>query len=269
MEDRFAYKHAGELLKDEPIEVHSLQLYPITMENYTVFRACRPALLMRLGALPAVYAVMPFISALYAMDFDSIERTGKAGGGLASMMALLCLAMRLPVEYATELIKFTVDPENPRNLKKISINQAEMRVTITPTQFGDIRRVIAIQNGEELPDESENPELVEALNEKARLTGPALEENIFDLISSVAYKSHLRPKEIMDWTIREFEYRRRAIEREDSHLICAVLEANGATFKKGNPTPSWCYDRARGLTDGFILEDEMIEKLSMVGEVRK
>ena len=268
MNDQFSYTHMSELINGEPIEVHSLKLYPITMDCYGTFRACRPALLLRLGTLPAVYAVQPYISALFALDMDSIAKTGKPNGGLAQIMTLLCLAMRLPAQYATELIRFWTDPKRPERLTKIQINQGGMTVALTPQQFGAVRETIALQNGEKLPDEAENPELVEALEQKNRIQGPDLDYDFMSLITSVAYKSRIRPQEIMEWTIFEFEQRRKAIDRDAEYLRCAILEANGATWKKGNPVPSWCYDRARGLTDGFVSEAEMLQKFSAVGEVR-
>ena len=268
MNDRFSNIHMSELLKDEPIEVCSLTLYPITMENYQIFRACRPALLLRLGTLPAVYAVKPYISALYALEMDSINNSGSAIGLLRQMMTLACLAMRLPVEYAGELIRFLVDKDDPSKLMKISIKQGDVMVQLTPGQFNKIRETIAIQNGEELPDEAENPELVEALNEKARQASPQLDENEFDLIASVAYKSGVRAKDVLSWTIREFEYRKRAIDRDISHLISGIVEANGMKYKNGNPAPSWCYDRQKSLLGAFRSEDDLLRELGKVGDIR-
>ena len=49
----------------------------------------------------------------------------------------------------------------------------------------------------------------------------------------------------MEWNVRDFENRRRAIERELKYRLYAQAEMGGmVTFKHGNPYPSWCFDAA-------------------------
>lgn len=64
-----------------------------------------------------------------------------------------------------------------------------------------------------------------------------------DMISSVAYLSHVRDVEILDWTVREFENRRRAIDRDKHYMLYASAELSGMVkFPDGNPAQSWLLD---------------------------
>lgn len=43
--------------------------------------------------------------------------------------------------------------------------------------------------------------------------------------------------------MREFENRRKAIERDKKYTLFGQAEMSGmVSFKNGNPYPSWCYD---------------------------
>ncbi len=108
-----------------------------------------------------------------------------------------------------------------------------------------IRSLIARQNGIELPDENESVDLAKAQAEMNELKNGAVKLNpsIDTLISSVAYNSRVSEREISDWTILEFENRRKAIERDKRYMLYSQAEMGGmVSFKKGNPYPSWCYD---------------------------
>ena len=124
-----------------------------------------------------------------------------------------------------------------QNGKVVEIPAIELSTTV--------RELIAEQNGIELPDENINAELEKAKEELSQLKNSQIKYNpsISDLISSVAYNSRVREREIDDWTVLEFENRRKAIERDKKYMIFGQAEMSGmVTFKKGNPYSSWCYD---------------------------
>ncbi|MEG1541743.1 MAG: hypothetical protein RR372_07340, partial [Oscillospiraceae bacterium] len=169
-----------------------------------------------------------------------------------------------PRKYAEQLIQFSVSKSDPRVLKGICIKQDETQLTLSPQEFDVLREAIALQNGEKLPDETENPELIEALTLLNQGDG-SLDINTEELVSSVAYKSGIRKREIFGWTIREFEERRRAVEREIMHSLCALAEANGAKWKGGNPHPSWCYEKSENHGGIFMPEGAMLGQLGQNG----
>ena len=76
------------------------------------------------------------------------------------------------------------------------------------------------------------------------------------MLSSVAYLSHVREKEIYQWTIREFENRKQAIDRDKRYTIYAQAEMSGfVKFKKGNPFPSWCFDKKQNQIGAMSMQE--------------
>ena len=62
-------------------------------------------------------------------------------------------------------------------------------------------------------------------------------------IASVAYQSGIRERDINEWTVREFENRRKAIQRDKRYQMYGTAELSGmVSFKKGNPAPCWEFD---------------------------
>ena len=94
-------------------------------------------------------------------------------------------------------------------------------------------------------DESENAELHKAAEEKREVqsTGVQIKADIDDLIASVAYQCRVRERDVDTWTVREFELKKRAIDRDKRHSMYSQAELSGmVSFKSGNPAPSWCFD---------------------------
>lgn len=222
---------------EQPIEVNGIPLHPIRMERYMEWLDCKRALTVRQKTLPAAYAIMPYLSALYAMDFD----TKGATGFMAQIARLLAMATQQPVET----FEIRCDSEDTRKLTAIVCQSQALTFRIEPIQFAKFRMAIARQNGAELPDEAQNPELVEAENDIAEQNSVPLKMDINDMLASVAYQCHVRASEMAQWSIREFEAMRRAIDRDKRFAICAQAEAAGGKYKGGNPCPSWCFDRER------------------------
>ena len=103
--------------------------------------------------------------------------------------------------------------------------------------------MIARQNGLELPNEAENPELVEAEHDLNELKAPKLDYDMNALVMSVAYQYRMRPKELAEWTVREFEAAREAINRDK---YFTRFGSGFYSFKNNeNPYPSWCFERQR------------------------
>lgn len=253
--------------KSEPIELYGLTFYPILMEEYQRFQECKPALLFRQGTLPAIYAAQHFLSAVWAVESDSITHGGNGTGLFAHLMMNLVLALRLE---GMENIHILCEKSNSAKLSAITVAQGETIAKITPRDFTKVRSLIAEQNGETLPDESENPELLQALAERERITGSHLNVSFRDLLSSVAYLSNVMEREIYGWSILEFEQRRRAIDRHLTYMVCNIGEMSGnVKWKNGNPSPSWCFDRSKDNLNGFMLESDMISKFGKAGNIKQ
>lgn len=259
--------------KGQPIEALGLQFYPIRMTDYEEFLECKNALCIRQTSLAKQsidYLSMPFLSALWAVEVDARMRKEK-WGGFERVISLLLLSLRLGSE-AIDTVKCYTERTNPRNLLCIEVSQQDgVPVKISPTDFSAIiRPLIAEQNGIDLPDESENPDIVQTEQQMAQEGESKLKYDIETLISSVANACHLRECEIDEWTIREFEKRRQAIDRQLNYTIYGQAQMSGmVTFKNGNPFPSWCFDRTEALTSALITLNEMQEKYKGAGDVKQ
>lgn len=238
----------------EPIEVFfdkekqiSLTFFPVTMSHYEEFLSVRNAILLRQSAMPIEYMSMKYLSALWALEIDSVRDTGKVTGVFDGIMRMLYLTLRL--EYNSDILLQTVycSTEDPRQLQYIEVTQGDKIVQITPQMFSAyIRPLIAEQNGLTLPDESYNVDLVEEEEKIKNSQDNELECDTDTLIASVAYLSGINEMAINNWTVLQFEHRVQAIERDKRFMLYSAAELGGmVTFKKGNPCPSWCYEKRR------------------------
>lgn len=233
--------------KDEPIEVCGLTLYPLTMEHYEKFLSMKSVLAIRLSALPVQYMTYDYLNAIFRMDIDAqMKNKDNKYPLFSTVLYIFELALRIAPEQMGKSVKLYFTKEHL--IDKISVMQNGKTVFLKSYEFSKrIRPIIAQQNCVELPDESANKDLIEAGILKREFHSKNESEIVFDaekLISSVAYLSHVREKEIYDWTIREFENRKEAIERDKHYMLYAQSEMSGfVKFKKGNPFPSWCFDK--------------------------
>lgn len=224
--------------KDEEKDVAGFRLRPITMEHYEEWQACKGALLVRQTTLPVKYTFMPYLAALRAVDHDNETNF------IAYTIKAVSLATGLPYEK----FELYVDKDDRSKLDCILFHDGDTAMRIDPANFHGLRKAILEQNGESLPDEGDNPELLEAEADIAAASGCAkrIDYDMNTLVASVAYQCGLRKHELMDWSIREFLETKSAIDRDKNHLICCIAEKI-PMFKwtKGNPCPSWCLDTVK------------------------
>ena len=260
--------------KGLPIEALGLQFYPITMADYEEFLECKNALAIRLTSLAKMnieYLSMPFLSALWAMEIDSMKATGKAIGMFERVIRLLYLSLRLKYD-SEKVFNHIYCKGETRNLSHIEVKQDDDNIVkISPTDFTvAIRPLIAEINGIELPDESFNPELVEEEYNLAQENEGKLKFDIDTLIASVANASRLREREIDEWTVTEFERRRQAIERDKQYMLYTQAEMSGMVkFNKGNPCPSWCLDKQDGLSPALKTAEELKGNFAALGDIEE
>lgn len=259
--------------RGEPITESELTFYPITMDYYEEFVRSKDAFTLRQASLPVRYLSFDYLSALFAMEVDAIISKQPNSGLFFRVMSMFYLSLRIrfDIEELYRNIKVKVDKERI-TLQRIKVVQNDKIVEFTPLDFiSKFRPLIAEQNGLELPDESENIDLIQGNEtlQDLKSNAKALKINLDDLIASVAYQSKVSEKEIRNWTVKEFENRRRAIERDKRYMLCGQAEMSGMVqFKKGNPSPSWCYDvldNSLGTMEGSKLQ----EILSGVAEQKK
>lgn len=234
----------------EPVETAGLTLWPIRVCEQEEFERARPAIDVIQQALPVRYAVMPLLTAYWAMDLESMERGEEPVGLFNRALAFLALALRLgegrSLSDRIRLFHVKLSPENTMDLKGICFTwNGEEEITITPVQFQRLRAILAYQNGIELTDEDANPDLLEAEAELARRNGPKLRRDPAGLLSSIALFTGCEETEMDEWPLLKLKRRQEAIQRAADYLICGISEGNGVKWKGGNPVPHLFYDRER------------------------
>lgn len=261
----------------QPIEAYGLILYPIMMEDYEEFLMCKDALAIMQGSLPAKYLSMDFLSALFQMSVDESQSDAPPDEKTAAfqrVIRLFYMALRLSddeIERVAQNIVYKQNSQGNLAIERIMIYQNGNVAEITPVTFSrKIRPLIAYQNAIELPDESTNPELIRF---RAKIhehdESVKLKANTDDLIASVAFQSATTTRSLMEWTVREFEYRVKAIDRDKRYTLCGQAEMSGfASFKDGNPAPSWQYDVDIDMPDTTSLS-EVGKKLQGAGVKQK
>ncbi|MBO5969767.1 MAG: hypothetical protein J6S14_14845 [Clostridia bacterium] len=233
-------------------EIGGICVYPITMRFYKRFIAAREAWKQRQSFLPVKYLFSPFLEATfdYMVSPEPPLTDDAPKGCFFGILEMLILALRLDYASPDELLRNGVILKNRPNgtftVDKIRfVQDGELR-EITPKSFKIIRQIVADQNGIELPDESENVDILRSYREKQeyeRRNAQKLKANTENVIDTVAYLSGLRTKDIMSWTVKEFECRKSTVERVENFRIFAQAELSGmASFKKGNPCPSLFFD---------------------------
>lgn len=246
------------VLEGKPIELYGLKLWGIPMRQYEEWAKCKIVWTARQSTFPVFCISMSFLDALLALDIQAMDETGTPAGYMNRILYGLCMALRMDVQSLTDgRLSLTID-ESKKKLKAIVIRQPDGNGTaeITPHRFNAVRQAVAWMQGEEVPDESMNDELVEAASDLAQRNAPKLNYDLTDMISSVASAYGIRAREILEWPILEFESARRAVDRRLKYMICGIGATNGCKWDGGNPYPSWCYDRLSEGTAALISPDK-------------
>lgn len=234
--------------KGLPVTIHGFRLYPIKMSQYEEFENCKNAIALRVSSLPVKYISKDYITAVFDFEMDMLIEKKQTAGILARFVHLLLLSLRIENNKENQQKLIVVEKsEKGTHLKHFSFIQDGREFTLSPSEISfQVRPIIAQINGIELPDESDNLDLVIANEQKVESKAQdaaRLKTSVDDLISSVAYLSGCRERDVDEWTVREFELRRRAIDRNANFMLYGQASLSGfVSFKKGNPYPSWCYD---------------------------
>ena len=237
----------------EPFRFKTLYVYPLTVKDYELLWSCESALTIRMATLPVTYAIMRYPEALFAIAIDGKDVVvngdvvARANDWLRFLM-LLCASLRIPIEQMRNAIGFNVDKNDKRRLAFVTVKQfMETEENLEALDVSDLislREIIAKLNGRKLPDESENAELAQADIDIRSQSGIRLDINLDSLLASVARDQRVRIKDLLPWTIYEFELIRSAIERERRFTVYGIGENSGMVkFPKGNPFPSIFFDK--------------------------
>ena len=233
----------------EPVTVDGLTLWPVLVKEYDDFLVARVALEVLHQSLPVRFLRMPLLSALYKMDYEA-GQNGEPMPGLFSVALLgLALSLRLgegdDTKRRLERFQISVDRDDPATLKRLRFidDDGEEKI-IEPARYGELRRIIAAQNGVKLESDRADPDLVQAEKDLAELNGVNLDASVEALVSGVAALAGVDETEIDEWPILKLQRRQESYQRVLNYLICGFGQVNGTTWKGGNPHPSPFFDKA-------------------------
>ena len=246
---------ATAILKYEPIELNGLVYYPLKVADYEKWQAIKPVLTLRQGTLPAVYACMTFLQCAWALQYDALKQ-GNTKSNLWDILAcLMFLSLRLS---DGDMIQPIGNSEDPRTVSAMRIVKNGEQFDIGPMEFAQVRKLIADQNGAELPDEADNPDLIEAAEDIMSQCDIHVKADLGDMLTSVSSVRNIRRADVMEWPIKEFDDELRAINRRFGFFLASIAQAQGAKFPKGNPYPTWIFEKSKDEFAGLI----SMEKLS-------
>lgn len=246
-------KYQQPFQEDAPVIFEGLEFYPLLVRDYPYYARAKQAMELMQSSLHPRLARLSWCSCLWALDSECEKQTGTTGDFLVSILVILSRALRL--EALDETDAFPLRPVFSQDgmLTAIMVGETSGNLfLLNMQQMDEVRRILAAQNGYDIPDENWNPELVRAAQQNAQRTNSGLDVNFEALLYSVAVNAHCRVKDIYDWTIREFHGMQDAIDRSYGHLIYTLAQSSGVTFKNGNPYPTWKFDRKSDLPTGFI-----------------
>ena len=267
-----------------PVAINGFTLYPIRVRNYTQLLVARQGISFMQQSLPVELMNMPFLQALYRVDFDRTINGEPTTGLFASCLVALAYALRLTywdeaAEEACKRFTIEVDQNDPGKLKGLlfDINDDES-MFMTPKQFNRVREVIAAQNGITIQEEDDNPELVQAEQDIANQKAPNLDINVFSMVHSIAALTHTDEAEIFDWPVLKLHHRMESFKKILDYMVCGIGESQGTKWKGGNPCPNPWFDKintgkgglvalsefAGGQATQTILEGEAAQRLSIV-----
>ena len=244
----FTDKYAA-ILKYEPIELNGLVYYPIKVADYNKWQAVKQVLVLRQSTLPAVYACMTYLSCVWALQYDATERGDNSVETWNLLACLMFLSLRLSDSDKIQPIGNTKDPRNITSMRIIKDGNV---FDISQMDFAKIRKLIADQNGAELPDEADNPDLIEAAEDIANAQNVSLKYDFSDMLTSVSSEMKMRREDLLDWTVKEFDDVLRSIKRRYGYILASIAESQGAKFKNGNPYPTWIFEKEKDEFAGLI-----------------
>lgn len=252
-----AVKYLDQIRENKGIEYQGLVFYPLEVRHFALYQSAKPAFELMQSSLPPALARLSWMPCLDALDKKS-RAEGRETDFLISVLRVMAVSLRLETMY---------DPRKPEvrcwpifasytqdgNLSAVcaGVNGTSL---LNMQQMDEVRRIIAAQNGYELPDENWNVDLVKAQRytdqqKQRKDIVPDLET----LVYSVALNAHVKAEEVWGWTLRDFFMTQAAIERTLNYQIYTAAELSRAVkFKHGNPFPTWKYERNAELPSSFV-----------------
>ena len=245
--------------RNKPIVYNGLTFNPLTVEQIALYQSAKPSFELMQSSLPPKLATLSWCECLDAMDRQAREE-GKETAFLTVVLLVLAVVTGLQRinENGEDVFPLREVRAKDGILLSLIIGRMDNPTILSMRDMDEVRKIIAEQNLYEIPDESWNPDLVRARKYLMATKQPNVKYDIDALVNSVALNAHVRPSEIWDWSIRDFILQQNAIDRTINYQIYTTAESSGfVKFKKGNPYPSWKFDRDTDMPAEFKTVGEL------------
>lgn len=245
-------EYSTELRENKPIRYGDLVFHPLLVKHFALYQNARQAMEIMQASLPVRFARLSWIKCLWEMDMEAQKEFGQAPGYFQSVMFILDAALHTNAVSNPTALQIAQDSGGAFAALVIQQDRGSP-VVLDECKMNDVRKILAAQNGYEIPNECWNPDLVRAqqyLRQQRESTtqGADLSEAVYALASV----SGTRAGEIWNWPIAEFLGMQSAADRRLRFLICAMAELSGnVKFKGGNPYPTWISRKKGELPTGF------------------
>lgn len=238
-------EYIDKVREGKPILFNGRTFNQLKVRQLGVYHLARQSFELMQSSLPPKFARYSWCECLDALDVDA-KAEGKQTMFLPIALMVMALAMGLETVRVEGKETYPISDLRNKdgNIVAVAIMDGDSPTLFSMQDMNEIRKIIAVQNLYEVPDESWNPELVRARKYTASLAQSDIDVNIDDLIYSVAVNAHVNPSEIWNWPIRDFKMIQDAIDRTINYQVFQTAEHSGfVKFKRGNPYPTWKYNR--------------------------
>ena len=246
-------KYISSVRENKPIVYNGLAFKPLTVRQFALYQAAKQSFELMQSSLPPKLAVLSWCNCL-----DTMDRRAKEDGKQTAFLRLALIVMIASLQ----LVPIKTDSGDQYPLREVRDKNGELTaiivgdisnpVILTMQDMDEIRKIIAVQNVYDIPDESWNPDLVRAQQYTSSLREHDLDINLDDLVASVALNAGVQMSEIWSWTIRDFILCQSAIDRKLNYQIFMTAEHSGfVKFNKGNPFPTWKFNRRLDMPSSF------------------
>ena len=218
----------------EPVSVHGIKIYPVTMKNYMQFMTFIPILKVKKNRIPDREVIgMTYLDFLIKYLPDHPE--GFVIGPIDMLVLVLALCLD---ENVIKNMEITTEDINGAIVLRINQEDAPP-ILIDGNKFEDIRKNILEVNGIEDADYTLSEEVERALEnarmEQAKMSTsnpPTLEDmvDLYHVLTGMSYEN------ISNMQIRKFFNNMKKIMMIEDYKICKTAEMSGmVTFKKSIP----------------------------------
>jgi hypothetical protein len=238
------------LTYDKPIPLKGLLVYPAKMKDYVQFHFHATCLTMDKNSVPDARVIsMSYLAYLYHATSED-----------EPYVLMLWELLKIVLKNENTLVKFSHD-ENNRAVLIID------DVVLMDSDFDELREIIILQNGLELPDDNIQKELREELENARRKrmeANNAKMSSLEDQMICVMISTPLHLDDIYELTIRKFVKILKRVDQKLHYQIYMSASMSGfVEFKDKSVLSHWMMDVNNDkYKDVKIDLDEMSKKIS-------